>query len=304
MLYVQSVYNSGVKFTAVSVKICRSTERKKKMKFKRLLNAILALTMIVEMNVSAYAIGSNQEYYESLNWSYMFDESNAYISCGFKGYSGHEGFDIATAGGTKIKNPSLGYVRNVFLDTNACGYGLTVETVYEDPDTGNDLINTFMHMQSQPNWSVGDMVYKTNILGYVGTTGNSSGNHLHMQVSKDGTWWGSGNINNFINPIYFFPDINFTGDTTIRNVNDQHSCIVIDQAYIDKYILDIAYVNYVGEENIVKWLDYTEKSQSEKDIQSFKEFFNIDESVEKQIDIIHKENAFKIEIAKKKLGMR
>lgn len=202
-------------------------EKEEKIRNKKLLSIMLSAAMVMSMRVNSFASNnSNQAYYESLNWGYMFSASNAYISCGFKGYTGHKGFDLAVAGGTAIKNPSLGYVSKVFYNTDDCGYGLAVETVYSDPDTNKDLVNTSMHMQAQPNWSVGDMVYKTNVLGYVGTTGNSTGNHLHMQVSKDGTWYGSGSVNNFINPIYFFPNINFTGDTTIRSIAPTGDCCV------------------------------------------------------------------------------
>lgn len=260
--------------------------------------------MVMSMGVNSFVSDSNQEYYESLNWSYMFAASKANISCGFKGYTGHKGFDIAVAGGTAVSKPSLGYVSKVFYNTDDCGYGIAIETVYSDPDTGKDLINTFMHMQSQPDWSVGDMTYKTNVLGYVGSTGNSTGNHLHMQVSKDGTWYGSSNINNFINPIYFFPNISFTGDTTIRSTTSIDDCCAnMDEEYIEKYILDIAYIDYVGEENVEEWLSWTEKARGTRDVQSFKEYFGIDEGVEEFIDYVEKENAVKIEAAREALGM-
>ncbi|MBO4432913.1 MAG: peptidoglycan DD-metalloendopeptidase family protein [Clostridia bacterium] len=42
--------------------------------------------------------------------------------------------------------------------------------------------------------SVGQKVTKGQVLGYVGTTGNSTGQHLHIGIQKDGSW---------INPYYY-----------------------------------------------------------------------------------------------------
>lgn len=247
--------------------------------FKKVFASAMVTAMLATMGVSAFAAPSD---YGKMNWKYMFASDNAYISAGYKGYAGHKGFDIATAGGTPIANPALGYVNKAFYNTDSCGYGLSVTTVHEDPDTGKALISTFMHMKRAPINKVGDTVYRGNTIGYVGTTGNSTGNHLHLQVSKDGTWYGSSNVNNFVNPIYFFPNINFTGDTTIRNT--LMSCPEMDQEYIDKYILDMAYIEYVGEEKFNKWIQNTQNTKMSHDVAAFKEYFNISEEVEKKIE--------------------
>ena len=247
--------------------------------FKRIFASVMVTAMLATMGVSAFAAPSD---YGDMNWKYMFASNNAYISAGFKGYSGHKGFDIATDAGTPISNPALGFVSKAFYNTDDCGYGLSVTTVHDDPDTGKALISTFMHMKQAPNYDHGDTVVKGNTLGYVGSTGNSTGNHLHMQVSKDGTWYGSSSVNNFVNPIYFFPSINFTGDTTIRSMPCQ--CASMSEEYIDKYILDLAYVDYVGEENFNQWITTAQKTKAPHDVAAFKEYFGITQSIEKEIE--------------------
>lgn len=44
----------------------------------------------------------------------------------------------------------------------------------------------YAHMVRLPEVSKGDLVYQGQLLGYVGSTGNSSGPHLHLEYIKDG----------------------------------------------------------------------------------------------------------------------
>ena len=42
-------------------------------------------------------------------------------------------------------------------------------------------------MNSTPIVSAGQNVSKGQVIGYVGTTGNSTGNHLHLEMKINGT---------------------------------------------------------------------------------------------------------------------
>ena len=56
-----------------------------------------------------------------------------------------------------------------------------IELTLKD-DNGNTYSTLYAHMNSAPVVSVGQNVSKGQVLGYVGSTGNSTGNHLHLEM--------------------------------------------------------------------------------------------------------------------------
>ena len=60
------------------------------------------------------------------------------------------------------------------------GYGLCVYL-----DHGNGYSTRYGHM-SQVLVNVGDVVQKGQVIGYVGSTGDSSGPHLHFEIRING----------------------------------------------------------------------------------------------------------------------
>jgi len=89
----------------------------------------------------------------------------------------HEGIDITAAFGTPIVAPAAGRVIKVGWEN---GYGLMVEL-----DHGYGLQTKYAHM-SRTAVQVGQMVKRGDRLGYVGSTGLSTGPHLHYEVIVDG----------------------------------------------------------------------------------------------------------------------
>ena len=53
-------------------------------------------------------------------------------------------------------------------------------------DQGNTYATLYAHMNSTPPVSVGQSVSQGDVIGYVGTTGNSTGNHLHLELRVNG----------------------------------------------------------------------------------------------------------------------
>ncbi len=89
----------------------------------------------------------------------------------------HEGIDITAAYGTRIIAPAAGRVVKVGWEN---GYGIMVVI-----DHGYGLETRYAHM-SRSAARVGQGVKRGDLLGYVGSTGLSTGPHLHYEVLKDG----------------------------------------------------------------------------------------------------------------------
>jgi len=93
------------------------------------------------------------------------------------GMRAHKGVDLAAPVGTPIYATADGVVGKAAWFG---GYGLYVQLEH-----GNDLETRYGHM-SRLNVAEGQTVHKGDILGYVGTTGRSTGPHLHYEVRVDG----------------------------------------------------------------------------------------------------------------------
>lgn len=93
----------------------------------------------------------------------------------------HLGVDIATSQGTPIGAAAAGTV--IYAGWTDAGYGNMVEI-----DHGNGLVTIYGHMMTTPSVQVGQHVFKGQLIGYVGTTGNSTGPHVHFGVQRNGSW--------------------------------------------------------------------------------------------------------------------
>ncbi len=92
-------------------------------------------------------------------------------------HSYHEGIDFAGGLGTPILAAAGGIV--VFAEYHAA-YGNMVEV-----DHGNDLISRYAHA-SRLHVKVGDMVLRGAKIAEMGSTGRSTGTHLHFEVRQQG----------------------------------------------------------------------------------------------------------------------
>ncbi|AEC18560.1 metallopeptidase [Pusillimonas sp. T7-7] len=89
----------------------------------------------------------------------------------------HEGLDFAAPKGTPIYAASGGVVTQARYAT---GYGKLVEISH-----GNGLVTRYAHASSF-NVKVGDLVEKGQQIARVGSTGRSTGSHLHFEVRMAG----------------------------------------------------------------------------------------------------------------------
>lgn len=108
--------------------------------------------------------------------------SYKYISCVF-GTGGHRGTDFAAPGGTEIYAIADGIVTDA---TYHYSWGNYVQIYHGKDDQGNTYSTLYAHMISTPIVSAGQSVTKGQVIGYVGSTGYSTGNHLHLEMKING----------------------------------------------------------------------------------------------------------------------
>lgn len=85
--------------------------------------------------------------------------------------------DIAAPYGTPIKAAHDGVISST---TGHWSYGNVVMV-----DNGDGVTTLYAHMSSIAV-GVGQSVKQGDVIGYVGSTGNSTGNHLHFEVRING----------------------------------------------------------------------------------------------------------------------
>ena len=106
-------------------------------------------------------------------------QSRGYLAYG--SYVAHRGLDITAKYGTPIVAADNGLVE--FAGAGSGGnwsYGNFVKI-----DHGNGYTTLYGHMAAVAVES-GQYVDKGKVIGYVGSTGRSTGNHCHFEISKDG----------------------------------------------------------------------------------------------------------------------
>lgn len=89
------------------------------------------------------------------------------------GRRAHKGIDLAASTGTPIRAPADGVVERA---NRFSGYGLYIALEH-----GGNIETRYGHL-SRLNVTAGQRVTKGEVIGYVGSTGNSTGPHLHYEV--------------------------------------------------------------------------------------------------------------------------
>ncbi len=112
--------------------------------------------------------------------------TSGYVTQGFKPY--HRALDIARATGTPVKASDSGYV--VVAGWSNLGYGNYIVI-----DHGNGFQTLYAHL-SRIFVKPGDVVGQGAIIGHMGTSGRSTGPHLHFEIRKNGAQF---------NPLSYLP---------------------------------------------------------------------------------------------------
>ncbi len=101
------------------------------------------------------------------------------VSRGFSGVYAHNGIDIFGSIGTPIYAADSGVVVSAVYGNTGYGIQLLV-------DHGNGYMTRYAH-NSALNVQIGDTVTKGQQIAEMGSTGNSTGSHLHFEVILNGT---------------------------------------------------------------------------------------------------------------------
>ena len=109
-------------------------------------------------------------------FNFVWPANNHFLS-GFNYSGSHPGLDISAGMGAPIYASETGVV--VFSGGSLYGYGLLVIV-----DHGNGWQTAYAHL-SQINVSCGGSIYQGQVLGLAGSTGNSTGAHLHFEMRSD-----------------------------------------------------------------------------------------------------------------------
>ena len=112
-----------------------------------------------------------------------------YRICPFHGRELHRGCDITAPGGTPIMAARSGVV---LVSTYGSSYGNYVTIAHSDGTR-----SLYAHMSSRAV-SAGSTVSAGQVIGYVGSTGSSTGNHLHFEI------WTNSSSSSCVNPLNYF----------------------------------------------------------------------------------------------------
>ena len=137
-------------------------------------------------NYNKYCTTSNNTTSISFNPVWPCKNSN-YISTMYRYYNSgnpknhgvrsniYNAFDIAGSYGDTIYSVEKGTVVDRGYQANGFGYYVVIKH-------NNGLYSLYAHLKSAATVYVGNTVSKKQIIGYMGSTGNSSGNHLHFEM--------------------------------------------------------------------------------------------------------------------------
>lgn len=137
------------------------------------------------------------------------------ITCGFGAYSGHTGCDFSTGGNTnqKIVAAESGTViisRDIYCNRSTCtksyhgggycSYGRYIVIRHDKPNKNGQTVYTLYAHNNARYVSEGSHVSKGQQIAASGSTGNSTGPHLHFEVRVGGS-----SQSYAVNPAYYLP---------------------------------------------------------------------------------------------------
>lgn len=142
------------------------------------------------MCIAHYASDNDQDYCWGVETAAAVTNTGSWVvptsgpclsSFGFRWGTIHRGIDISPPSGTAIVAPTS--MEIIFAGPKPDGYGVSVVAKATD---GTNFSFRFGHMLDQPPVSAGQKVSKGQTIGRVGSTGDSTGPHLHLEIFPSG----------------------------------------------------------------------------------------------------------------------
>ena len=127
----------------------------------------------------------------------------------WNGYSGHKGIDYAQGCGNPVRAVANGRV--YYVGSNKDIYGAKMILMVHNYN-GRKIFSQYTHLSGYAV-SEGQDVSAGQVIGYVGTTGWSTGCHLHLEMSVDVGWdydrpgnYYSSYVSHIVNPFNYIPN--------------------------------------------------------------------------------------------------
>ncbi|PWM25939.1 MAG: hypothetical protein DBX44_01315 [Oscillospiraceae bacterium] len=117
--------------------------------------------------------------------NFIWPAAGGYVSCGFYGYWGHTGMDIACDAGTPVYAAASGTVTKVAYNTTGYGYHILI-------NHGGGVETLYAH-NSKLYVKVGEWVEQGQLIAAVGRTGRATGNHVHFEIRVNGKYMNPAN---------------------------------------------------------------------------------------------------------------
>lgn len=153
---------------------------------------------IVAKGTKAYTGGGSTTYINTGSDTWYWPTTSPYIITSYvepRWGSYHKGIDISGSGyGSPIRSSTDGVVIEIhntcpnfgsgYRDMCGGSYGNYVFVSYNN----DELIVKYAHMTKDIQVKVGDTISRGQIIGYMGSSGSSTGTHLHFELRKGSTY--------------------------------------------------------------------------------------------------------------------
>ena len=126
----------------------------------------------------------------------------------------HKGLDLSDGENTPVYSIVNGTITDKGFQSGGFGNYVVMK------DNVSKLGFLYGHLKEASQLNVGDIVYNGSFIGYEGSTGYSTGNHLHIQcldMTNYNTWQFGLPISSYINPCSFLGIPNTTGTRVYYN---------------------------------------------------------------------------------------